>query len=207
MMSLGGAIIPYVALLYGLEKAGRGLIYEQPFRVILSLTQKSITKRIRNKQKASFFSLNIGFINFDLFFLHIFYILLWIYITNRNKLQNKILKFLRINEGKTCGGISFRHSYRWVDWSGRFFLKGMLLKTVFWQFSKTFIAAIFPTLSQKRVKNFFKKRLVNQMTSLQTFLWKTSNYFRILKGNSLHLMMSEILDCSSDTEKGTISQR
>ena len=25
-----------------------------------------------------------------------------------------ILKFLRINKGNTCGGISFRHGYRWV---------------------------------------------------------------------------------------------
>ena len=35
------------------------------------------------------------------------------------------------------------------------------------------------------------------MTSLKTFLWQTSNYFRMLKGHifwGLHLLMSEILD-------------
>ena len=28
-----------------------------------------------------------------------------------------ILKFLKANKGNTCGGISFRHSYMWVDWT------------------------------------------------------------------------------------------
>ena len=74
MISLGGGIIRCMVLLYGLGKPGRGLIFEQPFRVILSLPQKG------------FFWFNIGFINFDLFFLHTFYILLWIYITNRNNM-------------------------------------------------------------------------------------------------------------------------
>ena len=39
-MSLGGGIIWCVVLLYGLGKTERGLISEQPFRVILSLPQK-----------------------------------------------------------------------------------------------------------------------------------------------------------------------
>ena len=59
MMSLVGDIIRCVVLLYGLGKAGRGLISEQPFRVILSLSQKIITKRIRNQYKASFFILTL----------------------------------------------------------------------------------------------------------------------------------------------------
>ena len=32
-----------------------------------------------------------------------------------------ILKFFRKNKGNTCGGISFWHIYRWVDWTARIF--------------------------------------------------------------------------------------
>ena len=32
-----------------------------------------------------------------------------------------ILKFLRKNKGNTCGGISSRHIYRWVDWVAQSF--------------------------------------------------------------------------------------
>ena len=42
-----------------------------------------------------------------------------------------ILKILGTNKGNTCGGVSFWHSYRWVDWTARIFLKGTLLKTFF----------------------------------------------------------------------------
>ena len=32
-----------------------------------------------------------------------------------------ILKFFRTNKGNTCGGISFRHIYSWVDWTAQIF--------------------------------------------------------------------------------------
>ena len=64
MMSLEGGKIWCVVLLYEPGKAGIGLIYEEPFRVILSWQQK--TRRIKNQCLARFF--NIDFLIFTLFF-------------------------------------------------------------------------------------------------------------------------------------------
>ena len=42
-----------------------------------------------------------------------------------------VLEILKQTKGNTCGGVSFRHSYRWVDWAAPTFLKATLLKTFF----------------------------------------------------------------------------
>ena len=66
-----------------------------------------------------------------------------------------ILKFLRTNKGNTCGGISFQHSYRWVDRTARIFFKGTLFKTFFLIISQNFHNINFSKFYQKCVKRFF----------------------------------------------------
>ena len=46
--------------------------------------------------------------------------------------------------------------------------------------------------NEKCMNIFLQKRLVNQMTSSKTFLWQTSNYFRIRFSWNLYLLKSEI---------------
>ena len=46
--------------------------------------------------------------------------------------------------------------------------------------------------NEKCMNIFLQKRLVNQMTSSKTFLWQTSNYFRIRFSWDLYLLKSEI---------------
>ena len=43
-----------------------------------------------------------------------------------------ISKILGAHKGNTCDGVSFRCSYRWVDWTAHIFLKGTLLKMFFY---------------------------------------------------------------------------
>ena len=42
-----------------------------------------------------------------------------------------IKKILGRNKGNTCGGVSFRYSYRWVDWTAQLFFKRNATKDVF----------------------------------------------------------------------------
>ena len=68
MMSLESGKIRCVALLDGPRKAGRGLIYKEPFRVILSFSQKLSLGKLESNAKQVYF--NIDFLQFYSFFLH-----------------------------------------------------------------------------------------------------------------------------------------
>ena len=68
-----------------------------------------------------------------------------------------ILKILGTNKGKTCAGVTFRYSYRWVDWSARIF-KRNANKDVFLIIFQNFHNSSFPAFSRKHIfrKDFFK---------------------------------------------------
>ena len=67
-----------------------------------------------------------------------------------------IFKFLKTNKGSTCDGVSFWHIYVGRLDSSKF-LKGTLLKTLFFRNFHLSETAIFPTISQICMKRFFKK--------------------------------------------------
>ena len=76
VMSLEGGKICGVALLYEPGKTGRGIIYEKPFRVILSSLHKNVSLgELEINVRQSYFRLKIDFLSFTLFLLHFLYTL------------------------------------------------------------------------------------------------------------------------------------
>ena len=60
-----------------------------------------------------------------------------------------ILKFLRTNKGNTCGRISFRHSYRWLDWTAWIFKRNPI--------KDVFVLIIFQNLDNSNFLNVLSK--------------------------------------------------